>query len=262
MDWLAQLDVQRFVLFTLVLARVSGVVMTVPVFGTPDVPAQVRALLGVALAVLVMPSQWDAPVADPGTLLNYLVFVGSELVIGLSLGLGVAAVFSGIEVAGQMIAQASGLAIAEIFDPAQETNVSVFSRLLFLVTLAIFLSIGGHRMVMAGLLDTFQAMPPGSAAVPRSLVETLATLVAASFSLGIRAAAPLVVSLLLANLVLGLIGRTLPQLNILVVGFGINSLLTLGVLAAALGGAAWVFQPEIEPAVAAILEGLRTSAIP
>ena len=262
MDWLGQLDVQRFILFTLVLTRVSGVVMTVPVFGTPDVPAQVRALLGVALAVLVMPSQWDVPVGDPGTILHYLVFVGSELVVGVSLGLGVAILFAGIEVAGQMIAQTSGLAIAEIFDPAQETNVSVFSRLLFLVTLAIFLSIGGHRLVMTGLLDTFQSIPPGSAAIPRSLVETLVTLVAESFSLGIRAAAPLVVSLLLANLVLGLIGRTLPQLNILVVGFGINSLLTLGVLAMALGSAAWVFQPEIEPAVAAILEALRLPAGP
>jgi len=257
MDWLGQLDVQRFLLFTLVLTRVSGVVMTVPVFGTPDVPVQVRALLGVALAVLVMPSQWDVPVAYPGTILHYLVFVGSELVVGLSLGLGVAILFAGIEVAGQMIAQVSGLAIAEIFDPAQETNVSVFSRLLFLVTLAIFLSIGGHRLVMAGLLDTFQNIPPGSAAMPRPLVETLVALVAESFSLGIRAAAPLVVALLVANLVLGLIGRTLPQLNILVVGFGINSLLTFGALALALGSAAWVFQPQIEPAVAAIVEALR-----
>jgi flagellar biosynthetic protein FliR len=156
-----------------------------------------------------------------------------------------------------MVAQVSGLAIAEVFDPSQENNVSVFSRLLFLVTLAIFVSIGGHRMVMGGLLDTFQSIPPGSASLPRPLSEALVSLVTQSFELGIRAAAPMVVSLLLANLILGLIGRTLPQLNILVIGLGMNSLVTFAVLSLALGAAAWVFQARIEPAVQAILAALR-----
>jgi len=257
MEWIEQLDAGKLVLFTLILTRVSGVVMTVPVFGTTDVPVQVRALLAVAMALLVTPSQWGLSIPYPETMVNYLVVVASELVVGLSLGLGVAILFTGLEVAGQMIAQVSGLAIAEVFDPSQETNVSVFSRLLFLVTLAIFVSIGGHRMVMGGLLSTFQNIPPGSASLPRPLTEALVSLVTQSFELGIRASAPMVVSLLLANLILGLIGRTLPQLNILVIGLGMNSLVTFAVLSLSLGAAAWVFQGRIEPAVQAILAALR-----
>jgi flagellar biosynthesis protein FliR len=257
MDWLAQLDLGKFLLFTLILTRVSGLVMTAPIYGTTDIPMQVRALLGVVLAVLILPSQWNVSVAYPETILNYLVFLGSELVVGLSLGLGVVILFAGIEAAGQVMAQVSGLSIAEVFDPSQEQNVSVFSRLLFLVTLAIFVTIGGHRMVMAGLLDTFQSIPPGSAAMPESLAETFVTLVTQSFSLGIRAAAPLVAALLLSNLVLGLIGRTLPQLNILVIGFGLNSLLTFGALCLSIGAAAWVFEDQVAPALEAVLEAWR-----
>ena len=76
MDWLAQLDMDKFLLFTLVLTRVSGLTMTAPIYGSQEVPMQVRALLAFALAVLIVPTQWDVPLAYPGTMLNYLVFVG------------------------------------------------------------------------------------------------------------------------------------------------------------------------------------------
>ena len=259
MEWLQQLDVGKFLLFTLVLTRVSGLLMTAPIYGTADIPTQVRALFTLAIAVLVFPSQWQVPVPDPGNLAEYLILVGSELVIGAGLGFGIAILFSGIDLAGQLIDQVSGLMIAEVFDPTQGNNTSIISRLLFLVTLSIFVAIGGHRIVMAGLLDTFRTIPPGSAAMPASLGETLVTLIGQSFVLGIRAAAPVVASMLLANVVLGLIARALPQLNILVIGFGINALLALGVLGISLGAAVWVFQDQVEPAVAAVLDGLKSA---
>jgi flagellar biosynthetic protein FliR len=262
MDWLAQIDVEKFILFTLVLTRVSGLVITAPIYGTPDVPARVRALLAVALAVLITPSQWDVVVQHPGNVLNYLVFLASELVIGLSLGLGIVILFSGIQLAGQMMGRMGGLILADVFDPTSGTSVPMFSRLMLLVTLAVFVTIGGHRVVMAGLLDTFQTIPPGSGAVPTSLAETFVALLAQSFALAIRAAAPVVTSLLLSTLVMGLISRTLPQLNILAVGFGMNSLLTFGVLALSLGAAVWVFQDQLEPTLEMLLEALHVPLSP
>ena len=65
MDWLSEIDAQKFLLFTLVFTRVGGLVVTAPIFSTPEVPARVRALLAVALAVLVTPTQWNVAVADP-----------------------------------------------------------------------------------------------------------------------------------------------------------------------------------------------------
>ena len=136
--------------------------------------------------------------------------------------------------AGELIGRLSGLGIAEAFDPGLDENVPQFSRLLFLLAACVFLCIGGHRMVMAGLLDTFRAIPPGSGVLPRPLAEGLTTLVGQSFALGIRAAAPALAALLLATLRLGLIGRTLPQLNVLALGFGANALLAFAALALSL----------------------------
>ena len=257
MDWLRQLDLEKFLLFTLVLSRVSGLTMTAPIYGTREVPMQVRALLAVALALLITPTQWAVAVEYPGSTIHYLVFIGSELLIGLCLGLGIVILFSGVQLAGQMASQIGGLMLADVFDPGSDTSVPVFSRLLLLVTLAVFVCIGGHRMVMAGLLDTFQTIPPGSAAVPHSITETFVVLLTQSFSLGIRAAVPVVTALLLSTLVMGLISRTLPQLNILMVGFGLNSLLCFATFSLTLGGAAWAFQEQVEPALEILLEALH-----
>ena len=259
MDWLEHLDAQKFLLFTLILTRVSGLCVTAPIYGAQEVPTQIRALVAFALALLVSPTQWGATVPYPGSLVQWLVLVGGELLVGMSLGIGVIVLFSGIGLAGQMVGQASGLQAAEVFDPSQGDNVSVFSRLFSMLALAVFVLIGGHRILMAGLLDTFQAIPPAGMTLPIPLAEKFVTLVTLSFSLGVRAAGPVIASLLVANLVLGLIGRTVPQLNILVIGFGMNILLTIGVLTLSLGGAVWLFQEEVEPVVEKIVQMLRTA---
>lgn len=260
-DWIAQLDVGKLLIFTLVLTRVSGLVMSAPIFGSADVPVRIRALLAVALSVLIVPSQWGVAVPDPGTNLHYLIFLASELLIGLTLGLGIVILFSGIQLAGQMIERIGGMMLAEVFDPGSGENVPLFSHFLYLTSLAVFLLIGGHRAVMGALLDTFAALPPGSASMPTDVGETLVVLVTQSFSLGIRAAAPLITALLLSTLVMGLISRTLPQLNILAVGFGANSLITFGTMFFVIGASVWVFQQQVEPTLQLLFESLEAGAV-
>ncbi|MGO8750543.1 MAG: flagellar biosynthetic protein FliR [Thermoguttaceae bacterium] len=258
MDWLEHLDAQKFLLFTLVLTRVSGLCVTAPIYGTQQVPTQIRALVAFALALLVTPTQWGAALPYPGSLVEWLVLVGGELLVGMSLGIGIVVLLSGIGLTGQMVGQASGLQAAEVLDPSQGDNVSVFSQLFSMLATAVFVLIGGHRILMAALLDTFQFIPPGGMTLPIPLAEKFVTLVSLSFSLGVRAAGPVVASLLVAHLVLGLIGRTVPQLNILVIGFGMNILLALGVLTLSLGAAVWLFQEQIEPVVENMVRMLKT----
>jgi flagellar biosynthesis protein FliR len=249
---------QKFILFTLVLARVAGLTITAPVYGTSEAPLRVRALLAAALAVLILPSQWHLNVACPNNVVYYLVLLGSEAIIGACLGLGVLILIHGMTLAGELVGQASGLTLSEIFDPALDENVPLFSRLLFLVSVCVFLCLGGHRMVMASLLDTFQTIPPGGGGIPDSLGKTFVILVTQSFSLGIRAAAPAVTALLLATLILGLVGRTLPQVNILSVGVGLNAMLAFAALGLTMGAVVWAFQDQIQPALETIFDALHT----
>jgi flagellar biosynthetic protein FliR len=170
----------------------------------------------------------------------------NEVLVGLLIGLGINILFAGIQVAGQIVSQMSGLSLADVFNPAFEEDVSVFSQLFYFLTLAVFVAVGGHRVVTEALLQTFVWAPPGHAALGDGIVEVLTGIMTQSFELGIHAAAPLLAALLVANLVLGLISRTLPQINVIAVGFGLNSLLALGLLFVSIGGVAWTFQ---EPTV-------------
>lgn len=239
--------VSRLVIFTLVLARTSGMIVGAPIFSTLGMPRRVRALLAVTMALVVTPVYLGASPPPMDCLAEYGRILANEVLLGLLLGVGVNVVLSGTQIAGQLVSQMSGLSLADVASPGFDENQSVFSQLFYLVTLAVFVAVGGHRILTAALLDTFAWAPPGHAVVGGSLTEVFMDIVTQSFALGVRAAAPLVIVLLLSTLLLGLITRTLPQINIIAVGFGLNSLLTLGLLSVTLGAVAWTFQnPAID----------------
>jgi flagellar biosynthetic protein FliR len=246
----------QFLLFTLVLTRVSGLFMTLPVIGAQSVPMQFRAFAAVTIALLITPTFWGTPVPDPGNLLGLIVVMGREAVLGLALGLSVNILFSGMQLAGQVIAQVSGLSLADVYSPSLDTNVPVFAQLLDGTALAVFVIIGGHRQVVDALLGTFQEMPPGQAEFAPTIVDALTTILANSFLTGIRASAPVMVSLLLAVLIIGLISRTLPQLNSINLGFSFNTLILLGTLAFSIGSAVWIFQDETKHAIELVRDSI------
>jgi len=249
-----------FVIFTFVLSRMSGLLMTAPMFGTSEVPVRIRALLAFALALVITPVELGAQVDLPANLIFYVVSLSGELLIGMILGLGIMIVLSGVQVAGQIISQMSGMSLADVFNPGFDAEVPIISNLLHLVTLAVFIILGGHRLLIGAMLDTYKFLPLGHAQLPPTLGTLIATLLADSLSLAVRGAAPAMVALLLATVVLGLISRTLPQLNILAIGFGLNAMVTFLVLAVSVGAIAWLFQEHLDPAVEAIVDALRPTA--
>jgi flagellar biosynthetic protein FliR len=246
MAWSADLCLAHAAIFALVLARVAPLILIAPLFGSLSVPLRVRLVLALALAVLVVPAEWEKSVPRPETVSAFLVQSGAELLIGITLGAGMLLLFASMHVAGQTISQMSGLRLGDAYDPGFVSQSPGFSQLLSYVTVAVFVLIGGHRRVLEALLDSFVWMPAGQGAVSRSIFAAMTTLLTHSFALGLRAAGPAIVALLLSTLILGLVSRTLPQLNLLVLGFGVNALTTTAVLGVSLGAAAWVFQDQFE----------------
>ena len=257
MSHLLALYADQFLIFVLVLSRVSGLVMTAPILGSRGVPARIRALIAVALSLLITPVHWNTPLEDPGNLLNLLVYVGQEVVLGITLGLGILILFMGLQVAGQIVAQMSALSLADLFDPNFDGNVSVFSQLFEIIALSVFLMIGGHRQMLEALLETFRSLPPGDASYASGLTSAMVEVVTQSFLLGVRAAAPAIVSLLMSILVLGLISRTLPQLNILAVGFSVNTIVLMGTLSLSLGAMVWIFREHLDPTMQMLVRVLQ-----
>lgn len=250
----------QFLIFVLVLSRISPLVMTAPIFGSRTIPARIRGLLAVGLSLLVAPLHWGQPVADPGNLINLAVMVGREAAVGLAFGLAVIILFAGLQLTGQIIGQMSGMSLADVFNPGLDADTPVFGQLLDIVTLAVFVAIGGHRQVMSALLDTFQWMPPGHAVFSPDAVTALSNIASQSFVLGLRAAAPIMVALLLSVLIMGLISRTLPQLNVIAIGFSFNAMVMLATFSISLGAAAWIFQDEAVASIDMIREAMTNVA--
>jgi flagellar biosynthetic protein FliR len=248
--------VSRFMVFTLVLARTSGLILTAPIFSSLGLPRQVRAYLAVAMSLLMTPVYLGTSLPPVEHLGRYAHLLVNEVAVGLLLGMGMNILFSGIMVAGQIVSQMSGMSLADVFNPAFDENESVFSQLFYFLVLAVFVSVGGHRMMTDALLETFAWAPPGHAMLGATFVEALTDIVTQSFVLGLRAAAPLLIALFLSTLVLGLVSRTLPQINIIAVGFGINSLLVLAMMMLSVGTVAWTFQRPVADVLLQLREAL------
>jgi flagellar biosynthetic protein FliR len=260
MEWFETLLLGKVAIFALVLARVGSLVATAPLLQIAAIPNRVKALLAVTLALLVTPLQPMAGYTSPWNVVTFANLLFNEVLVGLLLGLGMQVLLSGIQVTGQLVSQLSGMQLAEISSPTFDDGSNVFAELIQYSTLALFVVLGGHRLVVGALLETFEWAPPGHALYGESFTDVMIGLLGQSFQLGIRAAAPMMIALLLATLVLGLISRTLPQINVIAVGFGLNSLLTIGGLLFCLGTVMWTFQDPIVGAVDSLVEAVAATA--
>jgi flagellar biosynthetic protein FliR len=253
------LYLDQFLTFVLVLTRLGSLLMTLPMLGTATVPMQVRALLAVSISLILTPLFWAQPIPQPENLMILGMLLAREAILGLALGLAVLILLSGMQLAGQIVSQTSGMTLADVANPTFDTTTPLFSQILEMLAIAIFFLVGGHRQVIDALLRSFTWMPPGTGRLPDSALEALAAVASQSFDIGIRAAAPVLVALLLATLVVALISRTLPQLNAVAVGLNFNSLIAIGIFAFCLGSAAWVFQNELETSIDAMMDSLAIS---
>jgi flagellar biosynthetic protein FliR len=229
------------ILFVLVTTRLGVMMMAMPGVGE-GVPMKVRVLLVISISLLIVPLVSLPTDLKIDNLVQMVVATFREAGIGLMMGAVVRFLVTGMQMAGELASNGGGLQLGESIDPELRANVSTISRLVGLLVATAMITMGGHRMMIEALLDSFRAMPPGDVRFEVGMLELLVFELGAGISAGIHAGAPIIVALLLSNLVTGLISRTLPQLNILAVGLPVNAMTLMVVAAFTLGGTAYIFQ--------------------
>jgi flagellar biosynthetic protein FliR len=167
------------------------------------------------------------------------VVVGAvrEMTIGACMGLAVATMMSGVEIGGLMIGQQAGIALGQVFNPVQDRETSIVGQIYSLVLILVFLSVGGHRALVGALLDSFEVVPLWSTSNGDPPVVLIAEMLASSLILAVRLAGPVLVAVFMASIAMGFLSRTMPQLNILSVGFQARIMIGMGAAAIALLGA-------------------------
>jgi|TARA_R110001592_G_scaffold27741_1_gene102266 flagellar biosynthetic protein FliR len=300
---LLQWAMLQFYAFTLVLVRISGLMIIGPVFGQPIFPTNIRILLILSLSLLITPtlhdqttvgfyqldsnqdqrlSQDEVPehlqdrfedlvvtagrqatreltVNDyrfvtrmPNSLLDYAWSILGELTLGFSLGLGIYIILLSLQMAGQMIDQQAGMALGEVFNPGFDMNASLSGQYLYFIGISVFLlmePVNGHLLMLSSLIDTFQVFPVGEGIVSTNTLDLLQTLMHQSLVLSIKVAAPLLAISALISISMGYLGHTVPQINVLVIGFPIRAMISLIVLVFTLSGAADIVVESIPTAI-------------
>ena len=189
----------------------------------------------------------DLPRLD--NLLDLAIAIAREGLIGLLIGATVQLVVTGLQLAGEAITSTSGMQLGDAVDPTTSSAMPSMARLVGLLVTAVMLAIGGHRLVLGILVDSFESLPAGNVRFDASMMTLLIDQLSSGMAAGLRVSAPVVAALLLSNLVTGLVSRTLPQINVLAIGLSINALAMLVVSALTIGSAGWIFQEELTKAI-------------
>ena len=199
----------------------------------------------------------------PLTITDYARTMIGEVSLGFVLGLGVFTVLSGLQLAGEMIDQQAGTALGEIFNPGLGTTSGLGGQAIYLFGMTVFLvmtPVGGHLMILTALLETFQTLPIGEAWVSVGVISLLIDLVHQSLVLAIQVAAPVLATTSLLALVMGFLGHTTPQINVLVVGFPIRAMASLLVFSLSFSGAARLVIDLIPLTIRALTNAMAVSS--
>jgi flagellar biosynthetic protein FliR len=203
-----------------------------PLWSMSAVPRTVRGAIAVVLTIMLLPAAH--PVRLPDDVFGMPVLLGSELILGLAIGLTAAVLMQGVALAGEVASLQMGLSLGAALTPMPEAPVSGIGELKSFFALSIYVGLGGHLTLISGLGESLITIPPGSALNLSDGAHAVLALGGTVFSTGVRAAAPVMVALFLANLALAVVSKAVPQLNVMMVAFPLTIGLGLLVLAAAL----------------------------
>lgn len=209
-------------LFALVLCRIGGLFAALPVFGGKRVPTRIKAVAVFAITIVCLPILHISPPNVPNDIFSLGLLVLREIMIGLTLGFITQIIFAAVEFSGQIIGLQMGFSIASVIDPNMGIQVQVMSVVQSLLATLLFLSLNIHHAFIRTIVDSFEVIPLGGWKMSEALIHFLINVAADLFILGIRLAAPVMVALLLTSVVLGIMARSFPQMNVFMVSFPLN----------------------------------------
>lgn len=220
-----------FFSFFIILIRMSSFFFTAPVFGGQTFPALGKIGLAALVSVLVLFTTGPIAAALPPTIPEAVVLVASEVAFGLTLGYSVSLVFAGVQLGGMLMGYQMGFAVANVLDPLSNYQVSIIGQYLFLFAIMYFLAMDAHHILIRGMVDSFTIAPIGTFSVQQGSVAWLVEIFGRMFWLGLKLAMPVIGAILLVDVALGIIAKTVPQMNVFIVGLPLKSLMGMFILA-------------------------------
>ena len=244
-------------LWLVAMLRPGAAFLAAPIFGANFVPVQIRAIVALAIGIPGLAlTPFQLPPDGLVTMAGFALILG-EIMAGLALGFAVQIGFSCAVVAGEVIGNAMGLGFAAMMDPASGQQNPVLGQFMMIVATLLFLAMDGHLMLARTIVESYHALPPGNAWLSAEALRGMAFFGAVLFSAGLSIALPVAFAIILVQIVMGLLARSAPQLNLFAVGF--PAALLAGIVLLAI--AAPVIGEGINTAIGAGLDQARRLAL-
>lgn len=214
--------------FALVFLRVIAFVFTWPIFGSETVPMPVKVLLSLLLAICLFPVQ---SFNLPQELINdhIISLAAKEVMIGLMIGFLTRFFFFAISIAGEIVSVSSGLSSAQLFNPTMGSQSQVLEQFQFSLAAILFLFLNGHHFLISGLSQSFSIVPLSMNDIKYEQFQNVALLGQDIMFLGLKLSAPVMGTVLIVNVAMGVLGRAVPQINVFSTSMQVTIIIGLGI---------------------------------
>ncbi|MCZ6644846.1 MAG: flagellar biosynthetic protein FliR [SAR324 cluster bacterium] len=216
---LLQFDPTQIIGFVVIFTRITGIMVISPILGDTNIPMQIKVAIAFVFSLVFFPVVGAADLGPNPELSRILYVAVTEFGLGLVMGFAVRMLFTGVSLAGEVAGFQMGVGVANIFDPSSEQQVSLIGQIQVIFALLLFVTLDGHHLLIKSLVESYAIVPPGGLALSEQGMRFFVAQAGNIFLIGLQIGAPLIVALLAANFSMGLIARSVPQMNVIVVGF-------------------------------------------
>jgi flagellar biosynthetic protein FliR len=195
----------------------SSLFVITPVFGRREMPSYMRVGLAFFCSYILVPLLGDVQI-EYTNLLSFAVIAAKEFLVGIIIGYVSFLVFSALYVAGQIIDMQIGFGMVNVLDPTMNTQVPISGNFIYIITTLFFLSLDGHHILLSALFKSYSVLPINGFAFTEAMVNNMTTIFTDVFVIGFKISIPILAAALLTEVALGILSKTVPQMNVFVVG--------------------------------------------
>lgn len=213
--------------FLMVFGRLSGLFISAPIFSSRQLPGRIKILIIILLAAVMtsfVPVKFAVSLDTPA----YLIAAWAlEVFIGYSIGFIAFVVFAAIQLAGQLMDMQIGFGMVNVLDPQSGTQIPLMGNFCYLLALLVYLILNGHHYLLNAIAQSYQIIPVMGANLGSDFMNLMVQVTVYMFVIAVKISAPIVVALMITNVAMGFIARTVPQMNVFIVGMPLNIMVGL-----------------------------------
>jgi flagellar biosynthetic protein FliR len=224
--------VYHFKVFLLILVRMNAMMSMAPFYSSGALPFRIRTMLSVLITIVIFPIVAGSTYNVPSDMGGYTVLVLQEVMIGLLIGFLVAVIFAAFQLSGQYFAVQIGFGINEVIDPLAQVSIPLIGQLKNLIALLVFLAIGGHHFMIKAIYRSYELAPVMNidARMNENLMKWLMYSFSGMFVVALKISLPIVATIFLISVSMGILAKAAPQMNIMMLGFPFKIVVAFGVM--------------------------------